>query len=92
VVGIFMSMIAGVILNKFHKYLLMTRLSAFGTTIILAICIYSFHTKNLILIAVNIICAAVTIIPIIPVGIDFASQLSFPYEETVVTGFILMSA
>ena len=39
-----------------------------------------------------LICAAVTLIPIIPVGIDFASELTFPYEETVVTGFILMSA
>ena len=73
VVGIFMSMIAGVILNKYHKYLLMTRLSAFGTTFLLGICIYSFYTKNLILIAINIIIAAVAIIPIIPVGIDFAS-------------------
>ena len=39
-----------------------------------------------------LISSAVTLIPIIPVGIDFASELTFPYEETVVTGFLLMSA
>ena len=44
------------------------------------------------MIAVNLVVAAVALIPIIPVGIDFAGELTFPYEETVVTGFLLMSA
>lgn len=92
VVGVITSMFAGVMLNKYQKYLLMTRLSAWGTFIFLSICIYTFYTKNRILIAANLVMTAIALIPIIPVGIDFASELTFPYEETVVTGFLLMSA
>jgi hypothetical protein len=91
-VGVFTSMIAGVILNKFHKYLLMVRLSAWGTFILLSLCTYSFYTGDRRLIAANLVVTAIALIPIIPVGIDFAGELSFPYEETVVTGFLLMSA
>lgn len=91
-VGVVTSMIAGVILNKYQKYLMMTRLSAWGTFILLSLCIYTFYTKDRVLIAVNLVVTAVALIPIIPVGIDFAGELTFPYEETVVTGFLLMSA
>jgi len=35
---------------------------------------------------------AIFLVPIIPVSIDFASELTFPNEETVCTGFLLMSA
>ena len=91
-VGVFTSTIVGVILNKYQKYLLMVRLSAWGTFLLLSCCVYTFYTKNLTMIAVNLVVAAVALIPIIPVGIDFAGELTFPYEETVVTGFLLMSA
>lgn len=30
-------------------------------------------------------------VPIIPIGINFASELTFPQEPTVVTGFVLMA-
>ncbi len=36
--------------------------------------------------------AAGLLVPVIPVGIDFSSELTFPEEETVSTGFLLMSA
>ena len=92
IVGVFTSMVAGILLNKYHKYLLMVRISAIGSFVINSVAIYSFSTKNKLLIAINIIIGAMAIIPIIPVGIDFAAELTFPYQETVVTGFILMSA
>ena len=36
--------------------------------------------------------AAICLVPIIPVGIDFSAELTYPIEETVCTGFLLMSA
>ncbi len=36
--------------------------------------------------------AAGLLVPVIPVCIDFSSELTFPEEETVSTGFLLMSA
>ena len=91
-VGVITSMIVGVLLNKYQKYLLMTRLSAWGTFVLLSVCIYTFYTQDRILIAVNLVVTAIALIPIIPVSIDFSAELAFPYEETVVTGFLLMSA
>jgi hypothetical protein len=85
-------MITGVILNKYHKYVLMVRISAIGTAVLLSVSIYAVHLQDGLFMAVILICAAVALIPIIPVGIDFASELTFPYNETVVTGFLLMSA
>lgn len=91
-VGVVTSVVTGFVLNKWHKYVLMVRLSAFGSLIMLGISIYAVYIDNALFISVSLILAAVALIPIIPVGIDFASELTFPYEETVVTGFLLMSA
>lgn len=91
-VGVITSMMAGFILNRFHKYVLMVRISAFGTLIMLGVSIYAVYLQNKLYIMISLVLAAVALIPIIPVGIDFASELTFPYEETVVTGFLLMSA
>lgn len=91
-VGVITSMITGFILNRFHKYVLMVRISAFGTLIMLGASIYAVYLQNGLFIVISLVLAAVALIPIIPVGIDFASELTFPYEETVVTGFLLMSA
>ena len=91
-VGVITSMITGFILNRFHKYVLMVRISAFGTLIMLGASIYAVYLQNGLWIVITLVSAAVALIPIIPVGIDFASELTFPYEETVVTGFLLMSA
>lgn len=91
-VGVITSMLVGVLLNKYQKYLLMTRLSAWGTFVLLSLCIYTFYTQDRVLLAVNLVVTAIALIPIIPVGIDFSAELAFPNEETVVTGFLLMSA
>jgi len=92
IVGVITSTFTGYILHKFHKYVLMVRLSAIGTAILLCVSMYAIKIQDGLFIAIVLICAAVALIPIIPVGIDFASELTFPYEETVVTGFLLMSA
>ncbi len=91
-VGVITSTITGIILNKYHKYVLMVRMSSIGTTILLAVSSYAVKKQDGLFLAIMLISSAVTLIPIIPVGIDFASELTFPYEETVVTGFLLMSA
>ncbi len=44
------------------------------------------------LISINVVLGAALLVPIIPVGIDFCGELTFPIEPTVCTGFLLMSA
>lgn len=90
--GVVASMIAGVILNKYHKYMLMIRLACFGTAIILGLSLLTYGTKNVDLISVNMIAGAMCMVPLIPVSIDFSAELTFPQDETVTTGFLLMSS
>jgi hypothetical protein len=90
--GVVASMVAGIVLNKYHKYLLMVRLAAFGTAIILGLALFTYGTKNVDLISVNMIAGACCMVPIIPVSIDFSAELTFPQDETVTTGFLLMSS
>lgn len=90
--GVIFSMVAGILLNKYHKYLLMVRLSAGLTFAIIGLALITFQTRNVWLISINMVLGACCLVPVIPVSIDFTAELTFPSEETVTTGFILMSA
>lgn len=70
----------------------MLRVSTFGTFILSSVAIGTFLTKDVLIVAINMIVAAAFLVPVIPLSIDFASELTFPLEETVTTGFLLMSA
>lgn len=85
-------MIAGFILNKYHKYLWMIRCSAWGSFLLVSAGLGTFQTQNVLIVWINMTLAAACLIPVIPVSIDFAGELTFPQEPTVVTGFMLMSA
>ena len=76
--GVIASMVAGILLNKYHKYLLMTRISAFGSFMLVGLALITFQTKNVLLIIINMVVAATCLVPVIPVGIDFAGELTFP--------------
>lgn len=90
--GVVASMVAGVILNKYHKYLLMVRVSAAGASILMGLALFTFTTHNVTLITANMIVGACFLVPVIPVSIDFSAELTFPQDETVTTGFLLMSS
>ena len=70
----------------------MIRISAFGVLIFISLGIATFQTDSLTLISINTVIGAALLVPIIPVGIDFCGELTFPIEPTVCTGFLLMSA
>ena len=91
-VGVITSTVAGILLNKYHKYILMVRVSAFSSFTLTLIGIFTFLTKDVPLISINMILAAGLLVPVIPVGIDFSAELTFPIEETVCTGWMLMCA
>jgi hypothetical protein len=43
------------------------------------------------MIAINISTMGIVLVPIIPIGINFSSELTFPIEPTVVTGTLMMT-
>lgn len=91
-VGVITSTVAGILLNKYHKYILMVRVSAISSFALTLVGLFTFLTKNVPLIALNMVLAAGLLVPVIPIGIDFSAELTFPIEETVCTGWMLMCA
>jgi len=78
VMGVCTSMFAGVMLNKYHKYLLMVKFSAAATFLCIGLALLTFQTKSVFWISINTIIGASFLVPAIPVCIDFTAELTYP--------------
>ena len=88
--GVVSSLMNGVLLRCYHKFLFMVRVQCFGTAFFLLCAVYLFQTDYRRILALNMIIGAIFLIPIIPIGIAFSAELTFPTDETVSQGFLLM--
>lgn len=88
--GVLSSMISGVILKCFRRFLVQTRIYCFGTSLFLGLAVILFQTTKLFIIALTMIIGAMFLIPIIPIGIAFCAELTWTVDETVSQGFMLM--
>lgn len=67
------------------------RLSCFGCLTVMIFAIFTFaRGTDGILISINTMIMGLFIVPIIPIGINFSSELTFPIEPTVITGTLMM--
>lgn len=89
--GVSASFLAGFTLKRTKKNRLLLRISCFGSLIMFIIGIFVLMSGNKWLIFINIFAAGFLIVPIIPISINFASELTFPQAPAVITGFVLMS-
>lgn len=70
----------------------MMRISCIGCLFEMLLACYSFSKQtDSIVIAINIATLGIVLVPIIPIGINFSSELTFPIEPTVVTGTLMMT-
>jgi hypothetical protein len=70
----------------------MMRISCIGSLLICGCAIVTFALKkDSILISINTILLGMFIVPIIPISINFSSELTYPIEPTVITGTLLMT-
>ena len=90
VLGLAMSFVSGMLIQRKQLFRTMMRFSCFGTAIILISGAYVFTTQLNDVIVVQTLMIGVVIVPIIPVGINFSAELTFPIEPTVVTGTLMM--
>jgi len=89
--GVITAFIVGIILKRTKKNLLITRTFSFFALLIISFnlaLMYFELPKYLFL--VNSIFIGASLIPIVPVLINFAGEITFPQEPTVITGFMLM--
>lgn len=83
-VGVASSTLAGMILGRYHCYKIMMLISTSGTTICLLCTAFTFPTDLHWLIVLNVYMLGVFMIPIIPICMNFANELTFPEEATSV--------
>ena len=89
--GIGMSFVSGVIIQRKKKFRLMMRLSCIGTTIVLSIGAVIWGPNHDLVLTIAVLSLGMVIVPIIPVGINFSAELTFPVEPTVATGTLMMT-
>lgn len=89
--GIMSSFISGAIIQRRKNFRDMMRLSCFGCLTLFLLAIGEFFRQtDATLISINTIAIGCFIVPIIPISINFSSELTFPIEATVVTGTLMM--
>jgi FLVCR family feline leukemia virus subgroup C receptor-related protein len=89
--GLISSFTSGAIVQKRKNFRLMMRLSCFGCLVCFTFAIFTFlRSTDGVLISINILIMGIFIVPIIPIGINFSSELTFPIEPTVITGTLMM--
>lgn len=70
----------------------MMQLSCFGCLILMTIAIFTFAAyTDAVMISINVMVMGFAIVPIIPIGINFSSELTFPIDPPVITGTLLMT-
>ena len=92
VCGIFGAFIIGIMLDRYPKYLLLLR---FCICMLFIVCIPYFWTlpsKNVWILLVNNCLFGFFALPLIPVGTLYCIEISFPINEAMSLGWILMWA
>lgn len=90
--GVVSSMINGILLKRYRQYLLQLRIFCFGTATLLTLVLFIAGADPKGLISVMMIFGAMFLVPTIPIGIAFANEVSYPMDETVSQGFVMMAS
>jgi len=88
IVGVVSSIISGAVIDKNPQYLFLFRIICVGSTIMFATLIPVLPYGNKWLLGVNVALAGAVLVPIMPIGIGFACELTFPMEATVTNGIL----
>jgi MFS family permease len=88
VCGVISSLIFGVMLDKYRKYLQTLKAICYGTTFMLLTCYASFLQGSIWIVGASSMLIGIIIVPILPVGSAFAGELTFPMEQAVIIGML----
>jgi len=88
--GVAASMVAGVMLQKNHKYLYTIRAVCLGVALAGFAIEFTLPAENKILVLVNVIILGIFLVPIIPVSMNFGAEITFPLPPALTNGLLLM--
>ena len=86
--GLVGAFVHGFLLDKYNKYLLALRVVCFGTLICGFFFRFTLPMESFNILAPNIAVLGFFILPIIPVGYGFCSELTFPVSEAMSNGIM----
>ena len=89
-VGVMASMISSIVLKKTNKFLFATRLVCVMTTVMVLLGEYTIPSGQKYIVGANFILIGVSMVPIIPISINFGSELTFPIAPVMTNGILLM--
>ena len=90
VFGVMSSMICGCFLQRTHKYLLTTRIVCLLTTVMILVGLYTIPSEQNYFVLGNFALLGIVMVPIIPVSMNFGSELTFPIAPIMTNGILLM--
>lgn len=89
--GVVSAFFVGFILKKTRKNLLILRICLFSTCLLVIVDLVFIVEEFPKYFMVTMSCLeGVTFVPAVPVLVNFAGEITFPQEPTVITGFMLM--
>lgn len=91
-IGVIACIVSGLILDKYPKYLLLTRMICFGSFVGMCGAYAIFPYTNVPLICVLGSFVGTFLVPVIPVGAAFVAELTFPLPEGITIGMMHMVA
>ena len=90
VFGVMSSMICGCFLQRTHKYLLTIRIVCLLTTVMISVGLYTIPSEQNYFVLGNFVLLGIVMVPIIPVSMNFGSELTFPIAPIMTNGILLM--
>ena len=90
IVGVLSSLATGGYLQKTQKYLLTTRLICVMVTLMVAASIFTVPSGDRVVVGLNLVFLGMFMVPIIPVSMSFASEITFPLAPAMTNGWLLM--
>lgn len=90
ILGVFASFFVGMYLDKTKAYKKIIVLCTIGSMVFIGLSIFTLPYGNVALFTFTIGVVGIFVVPIIPVSYAFAVELTYPIDETVSNGMMLM--
>lgn len=88
--GVAGSFILGIALDKTSKYKMMIMGTSFGAILFIGLSFFTLPSMSTTLFAINLVFVGFCVIPIIPIGLSFAVELTFPVPEAMSNGMMIL--
>jgi len=88
--GVAGSFILGIALDKTSKYKMMIMGTSFGAILFIGLAFFTLPSMSTTLFAINLVFVGFCVIPIIPIGLSFAVELTFPVPEAMSNGMMIL--